>query len=155
MFNMRHVEYVFSRATPTIRMKCLTWEEVFVEHIGQNREYSLLIHVYAHKKFSRQIMKIQHQLLRVSPFLICVPIDEFPSSPYTPPKVHRSAGYGGFLSEMHRVSLLKLEGKILHMALQRLFSWILRSHATPDFAVLYISFALSLDYQVERSNRYT
>lgn len=59
---------------------------------------------YTHKKFSRQIVKIQHQLLK-SPFLIC-PIDEFSSS-YTPLKAHKSA-HEGFLSEMHRVSL-KLE----------------------------------------------
>lgn len=49
---------------------------------------------------------------------------------------------------------VQVRRKILHIALQRLFSWILRSHAAPGFAVQYISFALSLDYQVGRSNRY-
>lgn len=50
---------------------------------------------------------------------------------------------------------VQVRRKILHIALQRLFSWILRSHAAPGFAVQYISFALSLDYQVGRSNRYS
>lgn len=43
--------------------------------------------------------------------------------------------------------------KILHMVLQRLFSWILRSHASSQFLRVILAW-LSLDYQVVKSNRY-
>lgn len=65
--------------------------------------------IFAFNKSLRQIVRIQHQLSRVHSSFVSQLI-EFSSS-YVVLKAHKSA-CGGFLSKMHRMSLLKLdEGK--------------------------------------------
>lgn len=125
-------------------------EKKFSSNIFARIENIRFWYMYAHKKFSKQIVKIQHQLLRVH------------SSSVSPSTSFQVLFAQGAQERIRRILIgdascvtVQVRRKILHIALQRLFSWILRSHATPGFVVRYISFALSLDYQVGRSNRYS